>query len=90
MLAVSVEFLHGTFRGDPDGTANTGRLTRGEWPPAPFRLFAALVAADGTRERYTVTDGAWPDLHYQTVTGALVLSPSPPRIPPSQLRLISD
>ena len=58
MLAVSVEFLHGTFRGDPDGTANTGRLTRGEWPPAPFRLFAALVAADGTRERCTVTDGA--------------------------------
>ena len=58
MLAVSVEFLHGTFRSDPDGTANTGRLTRGEWPPAPFRLFAALVAADGTRERCTVTDGA--------------------------------
>ena len=58
MLAVSVEFLHGTFRGDPDGTANTGRLTLGEWPPAPFRLFAALVAADGTRERCTVTDGA--------------------------------
>ena len=58
MLAVSVEFLHGSFRGDPDGTANTGRLTRGEWPPAPFRLFAALVAADGTRERCTVTDGA--------------------------------
>ncbi len=55
MLAVSVEFLHGTFRGDPDGTANTGRLTWGEWPPAPFRLFAALVAADGTRERCTVT-----------------------------------
>ena len=58
MLAVSVEFLHGTFRGDPDGAANTGRLTRGEWPPAPSRLFAALVAADGTRERCTVTDGA--------------------------------
>ena len=57
MLALSVEFLHGTFRSDPDGTANTGRLTRGEWPPAPFRLFAALVAADGTRERCTVTDG---------------------------------
>ena len=33
---------------------------------------------------------AWPDLHYQTVTGALVLSPSPPRIPSAQLRLISD
>ena len=58
MLAVSVEFLHGTFRGDPEGTANTGRLTLGEWPPAPFRLFAAPVAADGTRERCTVTDGA--------------------------------
>ena len=58
MLAVSVEFLHGTFRGDPDGTANTSHLTQGEWPPAPSRLFAALVAADGTRARCTVTDGA--------------------------------
>ena len=58
MLAISVEFLHGTFRGDPDGTANTGRLTRGEWPPSPARLFAALVAADGTREQCRVTDGA--------------------------------
>ena len=58
MLAVSVELLHGTFRGDPDGTANTGHLTRGEWPPSPARLFAALVAADGTRDRCRVTDGA--------------------------------
>ena len=31
---------------------------------------------------------AWPDLHYHTVTGALVLLPSAPRIPPSQLRLV--
>ena len=31
---------------------------------------------------------AWPDLHYQTVKGALLLSPSPPRISPSQLRLV--
>ena len=31
---------------------------------------------------------AWPDLHYQTVTGALVLLPSAPRIPPAQLRLV--
>ena len=30
----------------------------------------------------------WPDLHYQTVKGALVLLPSPPRIAPSQLRLV--
>ena len=29
---------------------------------------------------------AWPDLHYHTATGALVLSPSPPLIAPSQLR----
>ena len=58
MLAISVELLHGTFRGDPDGTANTGRLSRGEWPPSPARLFAALVAADGTGQRCRVTDGA--------------------------------
>ena len=32
---------------------------------------------------------AWPDLHYETVTGGLVLSPSPPRIPPAPLRLIA-
>ena len=31
---------------------------------------------------------AWPDLHYQTVTGALVVLPSAPRIPPSQLHLV--
>ncbi len=62
MLTIAVELLHGTFRGDPDGTANTGRLTRAEWPPSPARLFAALVAADGTRENCRVTDGrelAW-------------------------------
>ena len=33
---------------------------------------------------------AWPDLQYETVTGGLVVSPSPPRIPPAQLRLISE
>ena len=57
MLAIEVELLHGTFRGDPDGTANTGGLTHGEWPPGPYRVFAALVAADGTGERCRVTDG---------------------------------
>ena len=30
----------------------------------------------------------WPDLHYSTAKGALILSPSPPRIAPSQLRLV--
>lgn len=58
MLTVSVEFLHGTFRADPEGIANTGKLFHGEWPPSVFRLFAALVAADGTRERCRVTDGS--------------------------------
>ena len=57
MFAITVEFLQGVFRGDPDGTANTGNLTRGEWPPAPARLFAAFVAADGTRGQCRVTDG---------------------------------
>ena len=58
MLAIYVELLHGTFRGDPDGTAHTGELRRGEWPPAPSRLLAAMVAADGTGERCRVTDGS--------------------------------
>ncbi len=58
MFTISVELLHGTFRGDPDGTANTGRLQIGEWPPSPARLFAALVAADGTRQQTQVTDGS--------------------------------
>ena len=31
---------------------------------------------------------AWLDLHYQTVKGALLLLPSPPRIAPLQLRLV--
>ena len=30
---------------------------------------------------------SWPDLHYQTVKGAFILKPSPPRIPPMPLRL---
>ena len=33
---------------------------------------------------------AWPDLNYHTVTGGLVVSPSPPRIPPAPLQLISE
>ena len=31
---------------------------------------------------------AWPDLHYQTAKGVLLLLTSPARIPPSQLRLV--
>lgn len=58
MFSVSAELLHGTFRGDALGTANTGRLVVPEWPPTPFRLFAAFVAADGTGDRCTATDGS--------------------------------
>ena len=57
MLSISVELLHGTFRGDPDGVAATGRATRAEWPPFPSRLFAAFVAADGTGDRCRFTEG---------------------------------
>ncbi len=57
-LTIDVEFLHGTFRADPDGLAHTGRMTRGEWPPSPSRVFAALIAADGTGMRCRVTDGS--------------------------------
>ncbi len=42
---------------------------------------------DCLRELKKIKD-AWPDLHYHTVTGALVLSPSSPRIAPSQLRRV--
>ncbi len=62
MLAISVELLHSTFRGDPNGTANTGRLSQGEWPPSPLRLFSALVAADGSRKNCWATDGS--ELHW--------------------------
>lgn len=58
MLSISVELLHGTFRADPDGTANTGGLYQAEWPPAPARVLAAMVAADGTRDRCRLTDGS--------------------------------
>ncbi len=84
MLAISVELLQGTFRADPDGTANTGSLTRGEWPPAPSRVLAAMVAADGTRERCLVTDGSeleWleqlppPKIHAHTLPWHQVLRP---------------
>ena len=43
--------------------------------------------ADCLRE-LTKIKKAWPDLHYSTAKGALILSPSPPRIAPSQLRLV--
>ena len=55
--------------------------------PAPDSLHSpgASTALPSSAE---VCADAWPDLHYQTVKGALLLSPSPPRIAPSQLRLV--
>lgn len=58
MLAIHAELLWGTYRADPDGSGVTGNQTRAEWPPAPTRLLAALVAADGTGGRCRVTDGS--------------------------------
>ena len=84
MLSIRVDFLHGTYRADPDGTAITGRLTRGEWPPAPARVFAALVSADATRQASRFTDGRelrWlerlppPAIHAQSRPWHQVLKP---------------
>ena len=58
MLTISVEFLHGTYRADPDGGAATGRSELGEWPPSVARLLAAFVAADGMGHDCRVTDGS--------------------------------
>ncbi len=58
MLVFEVELLHGTYRADPDGSASTGQQTSGEWPPAPSRLLAALIAADGTGGQDSRTTGA--------------------------------
>lgn len=58
MLSITADLLHGTIRAaSPDALAFTGELDPGDWPPSPARLFAALVAADGTRGRCRVTDG---------------------------------
>ena len=82
MLVFSVELLHGTYRADPDGSAPTGRQNHAEWPPSPARLLAALIAADGTRDRCRRTTGrelnllaaadppiihADPDVHHQAL-----------------------
>ena len=71
------------------------RLT---WPLL-YRQFGAdpAKAGDARTVDYFRTDclrelqkikRAWTDLHYRTVKGALVLSPSPPRIATSPLRLV--
>lgn len=81
MLSISVEFLHGTFRGDPDGSARTGRVSSGEWPPSPARLFAALVAADGTGDACRVTEGAELEWFERLPPPAIYADPKPPHQP---------
>lgn len=81
MLVITVEFLHGTFRGDPNGAANTGRLSRGEWPPSPARLFAALVAADGTGRACRVTDGSELEWFEQLPPPLIYAEAAPPHQP---------
>ena len=51
-------------------------------------LARRLLPADSSLRELRKIQTAWPDLHCRTVTGALVVSPSPPRIAPSQLRLV--
>ena len=79
-------------------TFNLKRPLRLTWPllyrqfgvdPARANDKATLsnFRADCLRELKKIKD-AWPDLHYRTVKGALVIAPSPPAIAPSQLRLV--
>ena len=78
-------------------------MSEGEWPTdlrwsdlfVLARCWGASSARwlSGKRGRLAVwlqkIQRAWPDLHYRTVKGGLVLLPSPPRIPPSHLRLVT-
>lgn len=58
MLTITARLLHGTIRaGAPTDTVMAGGQPVGEWPPSPARLFSALVAADGTRDRCRMTSG---------------------------------
>ena len=75
MLAISVEFLHGTYRADPDGGATTGRAELGEWPPSVARLLAAFVAADGMGDDCRITNGT--ELEFLERLGAPVIHAEP-------------
>lgn len=58
MLTISVQFLHGTVRASsPDNLSWAEGEPQGEWPPSPARLFSALVASEGTRDRCRLTSG---------------------------------
>ena len=75
-LCLSWRQIYGQFGADPSQLGNRGfNINR-------FR-------ADCLRELKKI-NRAWPDLHYHTVTGGLVIEPSLPRIAPAQLRLINE
>lgn len=62
MLAITVDLLAGTIRAasheDLSLAGRGGDPDPGDWPPSPARLFAALVAAGGTRDSCIVGDGS--------------------------------
>ena len=72
-LCLSWRQIFRQFGADPDKAGKKGSVSR-------FR-------GEVLRELEKI-NRAWPDLRYHTVRGALVIEPSPPRIPPAQLRLI--
>ena len=74
-LRLSWKQLYGQFGADPAKAGNRRTVD-------DFRK-------DCLRELQKIKR-AWPDLHYQTVKGALLLSHSPPRIPPAPLQLNSE
>lgn len=58
MFTISVQFLHGTVRASsPNNLSWAEGEPEGEWPPSPARLFSALVASEGTRDRCRLTSG---------------------------------
>ena len=75
-LRLSWKQLYRQFGADP---ANA-------WKHSTVKSFRVGVSARAEKK----SPRAWPGLHYQTVTGGLVVSPSPPRIAPAQLHLISE
>lgn len=59
MLVITVTLLHRVIRAaSAADLALSGETDLGDWPPSPARLLAALVAADGTRSRCSVTNGS--------------------------------
>ena len=73
-LTLSWKQLHRQFGAEPDRASKVAQQA--------FRR-------DCLRELKKIKR-AWPDLNYHTVTGGLVVSPSPPRIPPAPLQLITE